>query len=175
MINFNGGQYLLDGKDLYLEYGFIVSKGKSDLLQYPKAKERFYNDWPDENGKEWDLDAPIVFEDPIVNLTGYLLATHEESFLVKRYRLFTELRKPGTRELTCIDISEAFKVFYLSSSSSIITRAIKGSDLIAWPLGLELQTVDFVNDDRNPETYVLGINSADKLLGIDINTLIKTT
>lgn len=173
MINFNGGQYLLDGKDLYIEYGFIIATGKSDLLQFPKAKERYSYNWPDENGLEYDLEEVPVFDDPVASLSGHLIANSEVSFLTKRYKLFQQLRKKGLRKLKAIDISEEFDVFYLSSESGNMSRKIKDSTLIAWPLTIQLQTVNYVNDINAPQSYVLGIKKND-LLGINNITLIKT-
>ena len=144
-INFNGGQYLLNGKDLYTEYGIIISAGKSDLLQYPSTKERFSNDWPDQNGKEYDLNAPVYFEDPKITLKGVMFASNESEFKTKRYNLFLELKKIGLSILRSIDLSKDFNVLYEESAQGNRNVIVKGTSLKAWELSLQFQTVGYVD------------------------------
>ena len=176
MINYNGGQYILDGKDLYLEYGFVVTNGKSDFLRYPKAKERYSYNWPDENGTEYDLDEVPVFEDPIVSLRGYLVALTEGEFLIKRYQFFTALRKVGLLSLEVTDISETFSLIYLDNPTSEIPKPVRIKDtaLKAWQIEINLQTVNYINDIVDPEQNALAIDD-NTLLDDGNGNILETT
>lgn len=145
MINYAGAQYLLDTKDLYTEYGFVVTSGKADFLRFPKAKERYSYSWPDENGTEYDLDEIPVFEDPIAVLSGYLLAETEFEFLSKRYQFFADLRTVGLKTLKVIDTGDEFDVFYLDNPTSEVPKGfkVKGTTLKAWKIEISLQTVNY--------------------------------
>lgn len=173
MIAYNGGQYILDGKDLYLEYGFLVTSGKADFLKFPKAKERYSYSWPDENGTQYDLEEVPVFEDPQATLKGYIVAETEGEFLIRRYQLFTALRQVGLRTLSVVDISEDFTVFYIDNPISNLTIGmnIKGTNLKAWEMSITLQTVNYINDIINPEINVLGIDENTILGDTDNNIL----
>ncbi len=55
------GQFYIDGKDAYGEFGiFIAEGGYNELLSYAPLKMVESNDWPEEDGQEFDLSAPAL-------------------------------------------------------------------------------------------------------------------
>lgn len=55
------GAFYIDGIDIYTRYGVVITDGGyNDLLCFPAMKEPEYNDWPEEDGIEVDLDAPML-------------------------------------------------------------------------------------------------------------------
>lgn len=55
------GQLLIDRTDAYPNYGLIVTKGSYDnLVAFPAMKEPDKNDWPEEDGQEFDLSSPTL-------------------------------------------------------------------------------------------------------------------
>ena len=55
------GQLLIDRTDAYTNYGLIVTKGSYDnLVAFPAMKEPDKNDWPEEDGQEFDLSSPAL-------------------------------------------------------------------------------------------------------------------
>lgn len=55
------GQLLIDRADAYTNYGVIVTKGSYDnLVSFPAMKEPDKNDWPEEDGQEFDLTSPAL-------------------------------------------------------------------------------------------------------------------
>lgn len=148
-IRFNGGQYLLDTLDIYTQYGFVVTTGKKDFLQYPKAQERYSYVFPGE-ATQYDLSAVPNFEDPQINLKGYITAATEADFLAKRAALFAVMKSAGAHTLKNIDSGLSYQVFYLDSDSDVTGLRIKGSNLKAWELTLILQTINF--DTSTPGT-----------------------
>ena len=50
------GQFYLDGIDAYTSLGICVTKGSyNNLVAFPAIKELEKNDWPEEDGQEFDL------------------------------------------------------------------------------------------------------------------------
>ena len=55
------GRFYIDGKDAYNEFGiFIAEGGYNELLSYAPLKAVESNDWPEEDGQEFDLSAPAL-------------------------------------------------------------------------------------------------------------------
>lgn len=55
------GRFYIDGIDAYAEFGvFVADTGLVNLLQYPPLKKVDSNDWPEEDGEEFDLSAPVL-------------------------------------------------------------------------------------------------------------------
>lgn len=55
------GRFYIDGKDAYSEFGiFIAEGGYNELLSYAPLKAVESNDWPEEDGQEFDLSAPAL-------------------------------------------------------------------------------------------------------------------
>ena len=55
------GAFYIDGIDIYTRYGVVIADGGyNDLLCFPAMKDPEYNDWPEEDGIEVDLDAPML-------------------------------------------------------------------------------------------------------------------
>ena len=55
------GKFNIDGIDAYERFGvFISDSGLVSLLQYPPLKKVDSNDWPEEDGEEFDLSEPAL-------------------------------------------------------------------------------------------------------------------
>lgn len=55
------GRFNIDGIDAYEQFGvFIANTGLVGLLQYPALKKVDSNDWPEEDGEEFDLSEPAL-------------------------------------------------------------------------------------------------------------------
>ena len=55
------GRFSIDGIDAYEQFGiFIADTGLVGLLQYPALKKVDSNDWPEEDGEEFDLSQPAL-------------------------------------------------------------------------------------------------------------------
>lgn len=55
------GAFYIDDIDIYARYGVVItSGGYNDLLCFPALKEPDANDWPEEDGVEVDLEAPVL-------------------------------------------------------------------------------------------------------------------
>lgn len=55
------GAFYIDGNDAYLGFGLMITRsGYDELLAYPSLKPVDFNDWPEEDGIEADLSAPVL-------------------------------------------------------------------------------------------------------------------
>lgn len=55
------GKLFIDGSDAYADFGvYVEDGGLAQLVQYPSFKTIESIDWPDEDGEEFDLTAPVL-------------------------------------------------------------------------------------------------------------------
>ena len=55
------GQLLIDRIDAYISLGICITKGSyNNLVAFPAMKEPDKNDWPEEDGQEFDLSSPTL-------------------------------------------------------------------------------------------------------------------
>lgn len=55
------GKLLVDGEDAFLEYGIFVEQyGYKALIQMPSFKKLDSTEWPEFDGEEVDLTAPVL-------------------------------------------------------------------------------------------------------------------
>lgn len=55
------GKLLIDGIDAYTSLGICITKGSyNSLVAFPTLKELDTNDWPEEDGQEFDLSNPAL-------------------------------------------------------------------------------------------------------------------
>lgn len=55
------GRFYIDGRDAFTEWGvFIEQYGYKELIQMPSYKKLASTEWPDEDGAETDLTAPVL-------------------------------------------------------------------------------------------------------------------
>lgn len=55
------GKLLVDGLDVYVEYGIFVEQyGYKALIQQPSFKKLTSTEWPEYDGEEYDLTAPVL-------------------------------------------------------------------------------------------------------------------
>lgn len=55
------GKLFIDGRDAFTEYGiFVESSGFKQLIQFASFKKLDETDWPEEDGTEVDLTAPML-------------------------------------------------------------------------------------------------------------------
>lgn len=124
-------QWYLDGKDLFPEYGVVISEGADDLLQPPVRKEPYSNDWAEHNGKEYDLSETPKFQDRAFTLKGYIIATGESDFWAKFNALKSALNTAGTKLLHCVEINTSVHVFLTKINNLKRYTRLKNSTKIA--------------------------------------------
>ena len=55
------GRLFIDDNDAYTDYGvYVEDNGLCGLIQFPAFKTPDSTDWPDEDGEEYDLTAPLL-------------------------------------------------------------------------------------------------------------------
>lgn len=55
------GQFYIDDMDAYLRFGVFIAKDSyNELVAFPALKSVEANDWPEEDGKEFDLSSPAL-------------------------------------------------------------------------------------------------------------------
>lgn len=135
------GFYKLNGSDIYTSFGMIISEGSNPILQQRKVKDRFTNDWPEENGLEYDLTAAPKFHDRVFRIQAAIVASSESDFNTKYNALFTALNVAGTVSLESLELSRTVHVMYSDMPSIDRLTRIKMASKIVVKFELELKEV----------------------------------
>jgi hypothetical protein len=116
------GKHSIDGNDVFTSFGLVVESGGNDFLRFPKLKEPLSQDWPDQNGKEYDLSSP-VFEEKNPVLTVVIIADTIAQFWIYHKAFFTALRQPGTKRFYIAAYERSFYIFYRDNTA--LTKLVK--------------------------------------------------
>ena len=108
--------YKLGGLDMYTTYGYVPMSGSNPILQFRKRKEPFSNNWPEENGLEYDLTEVPKYEDRTFNISGWIIAVSKADFYTKYNALFDALNVPGTLTLESIELEKTVEIMYMEMS-----------------------------------------------------------
>jgi len=104
--------YLMDGFDLWTQFGITIEKGGlDDLLKIPKRKQSIEHNWTDENGLDVDLTRNY-FEAKDSTLKCIIIADSEIKFWDQYNRFISLLTKPGTRRFTVNVFNMDYYVYY---------------------------------------------------------------
>lgn len=107
---------LLNGVDLFENYGLVIQTGTAELLEFPERKETLSNDWAEHDGKEYDLDL-VRFKEKEVSLNCAIMAENDDMFWDYYERFFSDLTQPGWQVLYINDHGRTYEVFYKKSGS----------------------------------------------------------
>lgn len=99
--------------------GLFFRKGSlyKELLKLPKPKERFFNEWPDQNGREYDTTSPTVFEALQYSIACYLTADSIGDLQQKRSDILELISKPEGFTLFSQTLGRGFALRYIESGS----------------------------------------------------------
>ncbi|MEN5087662.1 hypothetical protein ABE426_14440 [Sphingobacterium faecium] len=98
---------------LYFKKGILYK----ELLKYPKAKQRYTYNWPDQHGEEIDRVSPTYYESLNYSIACYLEAENIEDLQVKRGRILELISAPEGFLLKSETLGRTFRLFYLDSPS----------------------------------------------------------
>lgn len=129
------GQLLIDGIDAYTTLGISVIKGSyNNLVAFPPMKEPDKNDWPEEDGQEFDLSNPVL-DAGDVNIE--LAFKNDIGF----GGLIAVLSDMGYHAFCFSDLDKTYRLRLSSQSSYTI-----------YP-GLEIVKITFTNDFPRDASY----------------------
>ncbi|MGY3054386.1 hypothetical protein ACVWYG_002593 [Pedobacter sp. UYEF25] len=113
---------------LFSDLGIIISAW-TDFLKMPELKPPYTNDWPDENGIEVDLTAPI-FKHKQVSISFAMVADSETEYWANYRALFNLLAKPGLRRIYVADYQRSFFLYYTGTQTAEAITNIAGKTSI---------------------------------------------
>ena len=129
----------INERNLFGDFGLVIQTGTADLLKFPERKAPISEDWADEDGAVYDLQAPR-FKDKEAQLHCAFIANSDAGFWKVYDSFFKELKKPGYQDLFIYDHSRIYKVFYKQSGAfKKVTKRLKGVDMIFVKFHLTLQ------------------------------------
>lgn len=104
------GAFYIDGIDIYTRYGVVIIEGGyNDLLCFPALKAPEYNDWPEEDGIEVDLDAPMLEAKEItVSFACNGINTSDFIYIVSQ---------PGYHTLRIAELEKEFRLRLLTQTA----------------------------------------------------------
>lgn len=105
------GKLFIDGKDALLEYGIFVEKGGfKSLIQFPAFKKVESTEWPEYDGEEVDLTAPVLNSKTLSMQFCIVNITFAED-------LFDELATGAYHIFEFRDIKKSYKLRMTSNGS----------------------------------------------------------
>lgn len=109
---------LINGYDLKDAFGIVLEdKGLEKLEPPPTPKEPFYNEWPDQSGRDYDNVSPVVYEPRNIELPFLLIASSMADYRKKKKDFMQLIDFNGEFDFQIIDWGEAFKLRYKSVTS----------------------------------------------------------
>lgn len=96
---------------MFTAYGFAPKPDLlNPLLTTRKRKPIYYNNWAERNGAEWDLDAPVKYEDRQINIQGYIKSTSLADFQTKFAALKTAFANTGYQTISSVELGTTYDV-----------------------------------------------------------------
>lgn len=102
----------LNGKDLYLEFHLTVFDGFKKLLVGGNPLPGYALSWPDEDGKQYDLDAPVELDDFEGLLDLIIEGDTIDEVLVYQNKYTKEYRQKKIHSLHINSLNQDFKVLF---------------------------------------------------------------
>lgn len=104
------GAFYIDDIDIYARYGVAITEGGyNDLLAFPALKDPDYNDWPEEDGIEVDLETPrLEAKEVTISFASDRGSTGDLIFL---------LSKPGYHTLRITELGKSWRLRLLTQLS----------------------------------------------------------
>lgn len=141
------GDLLVDGIDVYTEYGIIVQvNGYTGLTSYPPLKAIEFNDWPEEDGIDPDLADPklntrtftIVFASSVIGASGdFINDISDESFHDFEFR----------------NIGQSYRLRMVAQSTM---RVVAGAEEFTLQFADDFPLRDYVYQEPIPSGQVTG-------------------
>ena len=141
---------------MYTTYGFIPKRGTTDdFLKKPDFKERYSNDWPDEDGVEFDLLSTPKKKAREFDLVGYILADSASQFWTRYNALYDVFDTAGTQIIRVGEFSNdtehaaGINVFLKAMPKpKRLTRLKNNSGVIAAEITLQLQEAQTIEEEE---------------------------
>lgn len=115
---------LIDGNDVWLQYGvYIVQGGWNDLIAMPPMKDVESNDWHEYDGVEADLSAPVLNSREVS-------IKFAVSGVFSRFVAFMTMLSDGAyHDFNCVSIGRQYRLRLVSESSRNILRPLETTTL----------------------------------------------
>ena len=110
---FNINEANTEGLGLYFKRDSIYN----ELGKLPKPKQRFFNDWADEHGKDYDEVSPTYYEALEYSIGCYLVAIDIADFQEKRSVILSIISAPSGFTLFSETLGRGFHLRYIDSPS----------------------------------------------------------
>lgn len=153
------GKWIIDGRDLYSEFGIAVLEGGLDeLVAFPPLKSVKTNDWQEEDGIEADLENPLL-DTRSVSIKMAAVRTSVEA------GDFFDLLSNGVyHDFYARSLKRIFRLRYLSASkfelNNILNMTLKFSDDLPLqdyrylpPMSAVFRTTDYSLDGKPLTDY----------------------
>lgn len=154
-MEFNINDKSTEGLGLYFKRGSLYS----ELLRLPKPKQRFFNEWADEHGRDYDESAETVYDPLEYDIACYLVAEDVYDLQEKRSAILSMISAPGGFTMFSNTLGRGFHLRYMDSPSfrNLTPLFVQGKLYCEFTLKLEnnFQETDtqfFLADD---EAFIL--------------------
>lgn len=131
------GQTFIGGKDIYRDFGVVITKGGyNDLLNYNEIKSPVSNDWPEDHGVEVDL-SKVVLNNRTLQIPFY------STDFAKAEAFMDMLETPGEKILSSTFLTKGYNL-----------RMNAQNSINAFRKGERTFTVSFTEDKPQLYAYI---------------------
>lgn len=104
---------LINGYDLRHAFGVYLEDGGLQVFEIPATpKEPFYNEWSDQNGRDYDTDSPVVYQAQTFEVPFLMSGSSIVDYRKKKKDFMSLIDFNGEFDLQIIDWGEAFRLRY---------------------------------------------------------------
>lgn len=109
---------LINGFDLRDAFGVYLEDGGLQVFEIPPTpKEPFYNEWSDQNGRDYDTESPVVYQTQTFEVPFLITASNMVDYRKKKKDFLSLIDFNGEFDLQIIDWGEAFRLRYKGVAS----------------------------------------------------------
>lgn len=130
---------LINGYDLKDTFGIYLEDGGLDKFEQPPTpKEPFYNEWPDQSGRDYDETSEVVYETQYFEVPFLLIGSSMADYRKKKSDFLQLIDFNGSFDFQIIDWGEVYKLrFKAVTSWDFINVSLDGRTSARFVLKLE--------------------------------------
>jgi hypothetical protein len=168
-----GADVLINGYDLEKTFGVCMEEGGLSVFEQPPIpREPFFNEWPDQSGRDYDETSAVVYQTQFFEIPFLIIGSTMADYRKKKADFMKLIDFNGSFDFQVIDWGEAYKLRYKEVASWEFINTNLGSETSArFVLRLEL------NPNVKPSIFKYLVDGLKRYIIINGNQkiLVKTS
>lgn len=113
-----GVEVFINSYDLEKAFGVCLEDGGLSRFETPPTpKEPFFNEWPDESGRDYDTSSPVVYQSQVYEVPFLIIGKSMADYRKKKREFLELISINGEFDFQIVDWGEAYRLRYKSTAS----------------------------------------------------------